>query len=214
VTWHAEMLVEILITGLFRTFVEIIPFAAVVAIELRGTPYQRIYQNQFDSVKHAAIMPKFTNPNGDDEDAVKEVAMFSSVAHDTQKYSAYSSVVITVIFFSKVPTILTLPADTTIQIGIFGIGVVLWAVATYLLFRWRSSAEQFYNEFSPFNYFRANDDDLYYRSVTIPFLAKMRLPRDQADLLLVNSMPIFVVLVFNSVLIGASILVPMSGSAL
>lgn len=205
------MLIEILITGLFRTLVEIIPFAAVVVIELRGTRYQRVYQNQFDTAKYAAIMPKFTDSGGDDEDAIKEVAMFSSVAHATQKYSAYSFVVVTVIFFTKVPTILTLPADTTIQLGIFGVGVVLWAVATYLLFRWRSSAEKFYNKTSPFNYFRANDDEMYNRSVTIPFLGTMRLPRDQADLFLVNSIPIFVVLVFNSVLIGAGILVPISG---
>lgn len=205
------MLTEALITGLFRTLVEIIPFGAVAAIELTGTPYQRVYRDQFDTAKDAAIMPTFTDPNGDDEAAVREVAAFSSVEHDTQKYSAYSFVVITVIFFSKVPTIFAISADTTLQIGIFGVGVVLWAVAIYLLYQWRSSAAQFYNDITPFNYFRADDDELYYRSVTVPRFGTMRLQRHRADILLFNAMPIFVVLVFNSVLIGVDILVPMSG---
>ncbi|ELZ44622.1 hypothetical protein C464_13020 [Halorubrum coriense DSM 10284] len=208
------MVAEILITGVVRTFVEIIPFAAMIAIELRGTSYQRLYRSQFKAVKSAPILPDFTHPDGDDEAAVREVATFTRVKHDTQKYAVYSFVVITVIFFSKMPTILALPAESTVQTGIVGVGILLWAVAAYLLYRWRSSAKEFYDDVLPFNYFRAENDKRYYRSLTLPRVGTQQLQRHRADLFLFNVMPILIILIFNSVLICTDVLVTTSGGGI
>jgi len=198
------MLADIFITGLFRTLIEVLPFLAVIVLERKGETFQKVYRNQFGKVGNAEVMPDFTDQNDDDAAAVRQVAGFSVAKHDTNKYAKYSFIVITVIFFSKIPAVISLPART-VQIGLVTFGVITWAIAAYKLYDWHMSAKAFYDEVSPFPYFRDQEDEMYRRTYSLLWVGEVSIQRHQADILLINGTPILVLLLFNAVLISMQV---------
>ncbi|KZX49706.1 hypothetical protein [Haloarcula sp. K1] len=195
------MLAEILITTFFRTLIELLPFLAVLAIELKGKRFHQVYAEQFKMVADADILPTFNDSNEDDISAVQEVAQFSVARHDTIKYASYSFFVITVIFFSKIPEVLDLDISNAGQIAIFFVGVLLWAAAAYKLYGWRTDATVFYRNITPFDYFRDPGDEPHRRSQTIPLIGEVSLLRHHADILLINGTPVLLVLIANGLLV-------------
>lgn len=196
---------EILITGIFRTLIELLPFLTVLVLELKGKRFEHIYRKQFDMVDDAEILPSFTEPDKDDVHAIEEIARFSVAKHDTIKYTSYSFVVITVIIYAKIPTIVQLNVSDELKIAIFLAGVILWSIAVYIIYAWRTRATTFYESVSPFDYFRDPDHNTHRRIQSIPLVGEISLLRHRADLLLINGVPILLVLIANSFLITIQI---------